>query len=99
MVRWKPEIYVPMLLILVIVTIAGYATYFQPQGPWYLVVYTDKNQHAFVQTSHYAAAIADHSETQNTATAYIPNPASVEKIQQDGGVLFDPTGVPLCLTN
>lgn len=95
----KPEIYVPMLLILVIVAITGYATYFQPKGPWYLVVYPDKNQHAFVEASHVATAIVDHSEAQNTATAYIPHTASLQKIRQNGGILLDPTGVPLCLTN
>lgn len=99
MVRLKPEIYVPMLLMLVIVLVAAYITYFQPQGPWYLVVYPDKNQHAFVEASHVATALADHSEAQNTATAYIPDTASLQKIRQNGGILLDPTGVPLCLTN
>ncbi len=89
----KPEIFIPTLLILLVVSVCAYVTYFRPQGPWYVVVYPDSTVSAFANATHFSDAVI---ETSATTTAHIPDAKNALTLQQSGALLIDPKGVELC---
>ncbi|MBN66117.1 MAG: hypothetical protein CMM94_00915 [Rickettsiales bacterium] len=93
----RPEIYLPLALIALLMLPVLYATYGSPKEGWVFAKYPDENIPAFVVASAYVDAIADSSAERNSVTVKIHNDAQKQQLRASGAWLFDVQGVPLCL--
>ena len=64
----RPEIYLPLALIALLMLPVLYATYGSPKEGWVFAKYPDKDIPAFVVASAHVDAIADSSAERNSVT-------------------------------
>ncbi len=93
-IDWQPVL-IPVVLILAMVALVAAVTLLDPPVGWVVAYYPD-GANALVQSAAYAEAIATVSASGNAATVLATSTAQQSALRQNGAILLDPEGVPLC---
>lgn len=96
---FRIENVVPSLFMVIMVVVVAVVNYALPSGPWVFAVFLDKNIDAFAVSAAHAEAVVQSSAEHNAVTLRVTDPSERQSLLEQGAILLDPEGVPLCLQN
>ena len=93
----KQEVIYPVLFIIFVILLSLYLNYFQKSSNWLYVIYPQGSKDVFEKTLPHTKYLGSFNPEYNSFTIQLKNSYYEENLVNNGAMLLDPKGVPLCI--